>query len=150
MKADYKQFFSDMEEFRSEAKTDLYCCGCETTVSARLTNGTEIYPHRTDLYKLPFWRCDACGNFVGCHHKTNNPTRPLGCIPTPELKEARKRIHAILDPLWKGGRMTRGGVYAHLSAELGWKYHTAKIRSMDEARKVYRIVSKLHELQEVE
>lgn len=79
--------------------SEIYCCGCEKKVPARLTDGAEIYPHRHDLSGLPFWKCDTCGNFVGCHHKTKNRTRPLGCIPTPEIKEARKRIHSLLDPL---------------------------------------------------
>lgn len=68
---------------------DLYCCGCKTKVSARLTDGAEVYPHRPDLHDLPFWRCDACGNFVGCHHRTKKRTGPLGCIPTPEVRWAR-------------------------------------------------------------
>ena len=88
----------------------LYCCGCSTDVNARLTDGREIYPHRPDLYSLPFWRCDNCKNYVGCHHKSKNRTHPLGCIPTPEIKEARKKIHAIIDPMWKSGAMTRKDV----------------------------------------
>ena len=83
---------------------NIRCCGCQKKVEARLTDGSEIYPHRKDLYSLPFWKCDVCGNFVGCHHKTKNRTRPLGCIPTPEIKNARKHIHAILDPLWQSGK----------------------------------------------
>jgi hypothetical protein len=53
----------------------LYCTGCEHEVEARLTNGEERYPHRPDLYELPFWKCDACSGYVGCHHKTDNPTK---------------------------------------------------------------------------
>ncbi len=70
----------------------IFCCGCKADVRARLTSGKEIYPHRSDLSSLPFWRCDGCGNFVGCHHKTKDRTRPLGCIPTPEIKEERQRV----------------------------------------------------------
>ena len=66
---------------------------------ARLTDGKEVYPHRSDLNSLPFWICDRCRNFVGCHHKTKNPTRPLGCIPNKEMKNARKHIHNLLDPI---------------------------------------------------
>lgn len=123
----------------------IHCCGCNEKVEARLTNGAEIYPHRPDLHGLPFWRCDRCKNYVGCHHKTKNRTRPLGNIPTKELREARKHIHAILDPMWKSRgkgnkRKTRTKIYERLSEQLGWKYHTACIRSVDEARKVYRLV----------
>ena len=69
--------------------TKIWCCGCGKEVDARLTDGAEVYPHRRDLASLPFWKCDACGNFVGCHHKTRERTKPLGCIPTPEIKDVR-------------------------------------------------------------
>jgi hypothetical protein len=118
----------------------VYCCGCEKKVDVRLTNGTETYPHRPDLRSLPFWKCDSCGNHVGCHHKTANSTNPLGCIPTPEIKEARQYIHLILDPIWKSGKMERKVLYAKISEKIGWKYHTAKIRSIEEARAVYKII----------
>lgn len=122
----------------------IYCCGCEADVVARLTDGREIYPHRPDLSGLPFWRCDACGNFVGCHHKTRNRTRPLGCIPTPAIKAERQKIHAVLDPLWKQGRYGRGEVYRMIAHILGIpEYHTADIRSVDQAREVQRIVTEL-------
>ncbi|MDC0657086.1 zinc-finger-containing protein [Leisingera sp. SS27] len=123
---------------------EIYCCGCSDKVPARLTDGAEIYPHRRDLSALPFWKCDTCGNHVGCHHKTSHPTTPLGCIPTPEIKSARQHIHRILDPIWKKGRMTRRAVYAEVAERLGRKdYHTANIRSVDEARQVYRIVKEI-------
>jgi hypothetical protein len=124
----------------SETRT-IYCCGCEADVPARLTDGREIYSHRPDLYALPFWKCDACGNFVGCHHKTTERTKPLGVIPTPAIKEARKHIHAILDPIWKKKRMRRGDLYRAVAARLGIEeYHTAEIRTLDEARAAYRAV----------
>ena len=117
----------------------IYCCQCKTKVEARLTNGREIYPHRDDLYGLPFWKCDACGNHVGCHHKTKDRTRPLGHIPNKEIRNARKHIHALIDPLWKSGKLKRKDLYARISKQIGWEYHTAKIRNIDEAREVYRI-----------
>ena len=118
----------------------IRCCGCDRKVEARLTDGGEIYPHRTDLKSLPFWKCDGCGNYVGCHHKTKNRTQPLGCIPTPEIKKARQHIHRLLDPIWQSGKAKRRDLYKILSDSLGWKYHTANIRSIDEARKVYRLI----------
>ena len=114
----------------------IYCTGCEVEVVARLTDGAEIYPHRSDLSKLPFWKCDTCNNYVGCHHKTDNPTNPLGNIPTPELRKARSQIHAILDPMWRNGSRTRKEIYKDLSDKLGWSYHTAKLKSLKEANQV--------------
>lgn len=121
----------------------LYCCECNGKTEARLTDGTEIYPHRNDLAKLPFWICDTCKNYVGCHHKTANPTEPLGCIATEEIKNARKHIHAILDPLWKRGKYKRGQLYKIISDRIGWRYHTAQIRTIEEARAAYRIIKEL-------
>lgn len=118
----------------------IYCCACSRDIEARLTDGAEVYPHRKDLAALPFWICDSCGNYVGCHHKTENRTQPLGVIATPEIKKARQHIHAVLDPIWKSGKMKRASLYKRISDELGWQYHTANIRTIEEARKVYAIV----------
>jgi len=118
----------------------IFCCQCEKDVDARLTDGAEIYPHRDDLHSLPFWKCDTCKNYVGCHHKTSNRTKPLGNIPTKEIKNARQHIHRILDPIWKQGKMPRGKLYTMIAKELGYQYHTAEIKSVEEARKIYSIV----------
>lgn len=122
----------------------IYCTGCGKDVEARLTDGKERYPHRLDLHELPFWKCDICGGYVGCHHKTDRPTKPLGVIATPQILEARKKIHATLDPLWKSGKIKRGQAYAYVSKRLGYSYHNGEIRSLDEARKIYTIVGELH------
>lgn len=117
----------------------LWCCACQSDVDARLTDGREVYPHRPDLAELPRWKCDGCGNSVGTHHKTDNPLRPLGNIPSPELKRARRHIHELIDPVWKSGRMKRGKLYADLGKRLGYEYHTGEIKTVDEARRVYRV-----------
>lgn len=122
---------------------EIYCCGCFADVKARLTSGAEIYPHRSDLHKIPFWKCKACGNHVGCHYKTKNRTRPLGNIPTPEIRSARQHIHKILDPLWTGKRVSRRRIYERISEKIGYNYHTANIKTIDEARKIYRVIKDL-------
>lgn len=123
----------------------IYCCGCGEKVEARLTDGVEIYPHRTDLASLPFWRCDTCKNYVGCHHKTSDRTKPLGNIPTQEIRNARQHIHRILDPIWQNGKISRKKLYQMIAKEIGRSsYHTANIRSVDEARQVYTIVKKIN------
>lgn len=118
----------------------IYCCGCKASVSARLTDGQEIYPHHPDLSTLPFWKCDACKNYVGCHHKTKDRTRPLGNIPTSEIRNARKHIHAILDPLWKSDGHQRNEIYQKLSEHMGFEYHTAELCTVEDARKAYAFI----------
>ena len=127
----------------SEVRT-IYCMACESDVQARLTDGAERYPHRPDLASLPFWTHDACKTWVGCHHKTKQPTRPLGVLATPEMFEARKAIHALIDPIWQSGDYARGQIYAKLKKELGYQYHTGELRTMEEARKVWKIAADLN------
>ena len=119
----------------------LYCCECGDKVDVELVSGAEIYPHRLDLRDLPFWRHPACGNYVGCHHKTKQRTKPLGNIPNKEMRLARQHIHKILDPIWKTNRYTRSALYRKVSVALGYEYHTAEIKTIEEARKIYQIVS---------
>lgn len=121
----------------------IYCCGCQKDVSPRLTDGREIYPHRDDLFSLPFWKCDGCGNYVGCHHKTKDRTRPLGNISTPSIRTERQKIHKILDPLWKSVQYDRKEVYKIISKKLGYEYHTGEIKTVEEAKRVYKIVEKI-------
>lgn len=121
----------------------IHCTECQTDVDARLTNGAEIYPHRTDLHNLPFWKCDDCHNYVGCHHKTKNRTQPLGNIPNQELRQARQHIHELIDPVWQSKQMTRHELYRLMSAELGWNYHTAMTKNVEEARTAYRAARKI-------
>ena len=118
----------------------IYCCACHKDINARLINGKEIYPHRVDLHNIPFWICDGCTNFVGCHYKTKNKTKPLGCIASPEIKNARIHIHSVLDPIWKSKNISRRKLYKKISGSLGYSYHTANIKSLEEARKIYSII----------
>jgi len=124
----------------------FYCVKCEKEIIARLTDGEEIYSHRPDLYDLPFWVCDGCKNYIGCHHKTKNRTQPLGRnIPTKELRNARQQIHKILDPIWKSKKMKRKKLYNLIAEKMGRKkYHTGDMYSMNEARKVYQVVAEIN------
>lgn len=123
----------------------IYCCECKAEVEARLTSGGEVYPHRPDLYSLPFWICDQCNNFVGCHYKTKNRTRPLGVISNKEVKNAKVHIHNLIDPLWKNGLMTRKALYRLISDKLGYSYHTGEIKSIEQARAIYKVCKGIHE-----
>lgn len=118
---------------------NIFCVECQTEINCKRVTGKEVYPHRKDLFSLVFWKCPECGNFVGTH-KNSKDNAPLGIIANQELKNARKHIHELLDPIWKEGGIKRKDLYNLLSNKLGWEYHTAKIRNIAEARKVYRTI----------
>jgi hypothetical protein len=106
-------------------------------MKCNLITGKEAYPHRNDIYK-EFWQCPQCKKFVGCHNGIKK--RPLGCIPTPQIKNARSKLHELIDPLWKTGKITRGDLYRKISEHLGWEYHTAELRTIEDCRKVWTFV----------
>jgi len=119
------------------ANFTIYCCECTRAIHPILITGKRAYPHRKDLYHLPFWMCYLCECFVSCHPGTE---KPLGSIASKELKQARLYIHTILDPIWQSGIMKRGQLYAKISRKLGYTYHTANIRNMKEIKQVKEIL----------
>lgn len=118
----------------------IWCCGCQKEINAWMITGNTCYPHRPDLYELTFWQCPHCKNFVGSHKKT---LRPLGVIATKEIKTRRHKIHEIIDPLWQQGYINRKKLYKIISDELGYEYHTAETRSMEELDKIEELANKL-------
>lgn len=67
--------------------------------------------------------CKPCNAHVGCH---NNTKKPLGTMANKQLRTARMKAHAAIDPLWKSGRMKRGVVYARLAKHLGREVHVGE------------------------
>lgn len=122
---------------------ELFCGACERIVKARLTTGKEIYPHRKDLEVLPFWKCDACDHYVGCHHKTQDRTQPLGCIPTKEISSYRRRIHAMMDELLICDIVTRQELYKAISIRFGRAFHTGEIRTLAQAEHAYSVAKQV-------
>jgi hypothetical protein len=82
------------------------------------------------------WLCDrfpACRGSVGTHPDG----RPLGTIPDAETKKLRMEVHALIDPVWKSGKLKRGQVYARLSKAIGKTYHTGET-TVDDCRKILK------------
>ena len=119
---------------------EIYCCNCNKNVNAILTNGEKVYPHREDLYKLNFYKCKECNNSVGCHKNYKKIPKPLGVIASKEIKEKRIEIHNIIDPLFLSGKFERTKLYKIISDRLGYTYHTANIKTTEEANKVLQII----------
>lgn len=93
------------------------CPYCECP--AGMVTGKVVYPHRPDLHDKLFYMCAPCFAWCGVHEGT---TKPLGRLADAELRHAKQRVHAVLDPLWlntkKRGK-ARGRCYAKLAMALG-------------------------------
>ena len=83
---------------------------------SEMVSGKVIYPHRRDLYKLDFYRCEPCDAYVGTHKGT---TKPLGRLADAALRRAKSNAHKAFDPLWREGYMSRKQAYKWLSKQLG-------------------------------
>lgn len=114
---------------------NVYCCACKATVAATAATGQAVYPHLPHLAAKVFWACPTCRNYVGAHKDTG---LPLGFIPTPEIRKARMMVHAQIDSVWKSGEVSRQWLYEQLSKSFDKPYHTAEIRSTEEADQVLR------------
>lgn len=134
MAARHRQHGKRKAEAEKRARVDCGECG----KPAGLVNGELIYPHRSDLHEKPFWRCSACGAYVGCHDGTY---RAKGTPCGPETRAARIAAHAAFDILWQR-KMARDGVskgraraaaYAWLSEQLGLPPEQTHIGMMDAA-----------------
>ena len=121
---------------------NIFCCTCNKDVEAILVYGTDCYPHRKDLSSLKFYQCPVCKNFVGTHKGTD---RPLGVIASSAIKKERMKIHDIIDPLWKTRKIPRKEIYRQISSRLGYEYHTANLRTVEDCRKVYSIALDIKE-----
>lgn len=134
MAARHRQHGKRKAEAEKLAKVDCGECG----KPAGLVTGALIYPHRPDLHAKPFWRCCACGAYVGCHDGTN---RAKGSPCGPETRAARVAAHAAFDPLWRR-KMAKEGVpqgrarssaYKWLSEQLGTEPEKTHIGMFDAA-----------------
>jgi len=90
---------------------------------AVLADSAEVY-HGRDYGKI--WLCRWCEAWVGVH-KGDGQNRPLGRLANKELREAKRRAHAVFDPLWArklerdgcSKAEARGAGYRWLAQQLG-------------------------------
>lgn len=111
----------------------MICPYCKT--EAVWCENKEIYGRN---YGKSFmcYLCKSCGAYVGCH---NNTRKPLGTMANKELREMRMKVHGYIDPLWKTGYYSRGGLYQRISRALGYTYHTGEA-DIETCRKILSMV----------
>jgi hypothetical protein len=109
---------------RAPGRPTCQYCGKE----AKLVTGAHVYPHRKDLARLHFWRCDPCNAHVG----TFDNGDPRGPLANARLRQLRMQAHAAFDPYWKGKSMSRSKAYRWLADQLGVDVREAHIGGSDE------------------
>ena len=109
-------------------------CGAVAT----LVTGAQLYAHRPELAERRFWECANCQAWVGCHTPRGDDDpdcpRPLGTLANEALRRWRNSAHALFDPIWQSGRMTRSQAYGWLAREMGLPQGHCFIGGFDEAQ----------------
>jgi len=146
MSADAPKTRAERKRERREAKItpcEPVCVECGRL--AERVKGDRIYPHRADLHRKSFYRCE-CGAYVGCHPFTRIA---LGKPAGPATRAARNEAHRSFDALWRR-KMDRDGcdqtqarnaAYAWLAEQMGLEPGCCHIGWMtaDEARRVVEV-----------
>ena len=117
----------------ANAPTCPYCGALATLVT-----GAQLYARRPDLAERRFWECAGCQAWVGCHTPQGDDDpecpRPLGTLADASLRRWRNSAHALFDPIWQSGQMTRSKAYEWLAREMGLPKQRCHIGGFDEAQ----------------
>lgn len=90
---------------------DCPLCGCCVV----LLRNRVLYKKDVGNWPFLYW-CLGCGAAASTHPYS---IYPKGILASAETRAARNRVHALLDPLWKEGEMTRPEAYALLTLLMG-------------------------------
>lgn len=96
---------------------EVICPYC--LMPAEWVDNSAIYGKRYGKSYM-MYLCRPCDAYVGCHQNTKNP---LGTLANKELREWRKKAHAIFDPMWRDGKMKRQEAYHWLKEQTGRWIH---------------------------
>ncbi|WP_199438551.1 zinc-finger-containing protein [Vibrio owensii] len=109
----------------------IWCCTCQSDVNAYLRR----------LGKARVWQCPKCPDSrVMTHFRANtDKLKPLGTLGDDEMRKARNWIHNYLDPLYRHNLIRRQTLYDQMSIHFKREYHTAGLRSMEEARFAFHL-----------
>lgn len=92
---------------------NVVCPYC--AANAEFVTGRIIYPNMSKFHKRKFYLCKTCQAYVGCHEGSEVP---LGRLANKRLRNAKMEAHAVFDPIWKSGVMTRSAAYSWLAKGL--------------------------------
>ena len=82
------------------------------------------------------WLCRACDAFVGCHENTKRPKGRF--LAKKDLRQARKKAHSVIDPLWQSGKYKRRTIYIRLEEAFGKQVHVGDTETPEECEEIIK------------
>ena len=101
---------------------------------AEFVDNKEIYGKRYGKSYMTYW-CRECDARVGTH---NNSKIPLGTMAKADLREARKKAHSVIDPLWQSKKYKRKTVYLRLKEAFGKEVHIGETKTPEECEEIIK------------
>ena len=82
------------------------------------------------------WLCRDCNAYIGCHKNSQVPKGKV--LAKKDLREARMKAHAIIDPLWQSGKYKRRTVYLRLKEAFGEEVHVGATTTPEECEEIIK------------
>lgn len=106
-------------------------CGSENVF---LVSNSVVYGK--EYGKVPYvYLCENCKSYVGVHPNM----KPMGILADDEMRELRKKCHALFDKTWKDNK-ERSVRYAELAEKLDIKECHFSWMSKEELKKALTII----------
>lgn len=128
------EWYNGRQYQREMRVRNMFCMRCDKMVDAQRTSGDRVYPSRPDLANKVMFVCPECGNYA---------TSSSDVIPTAQIRNIRKKIHRVIDPLWEQGQVSRGWVYRKMKEKLGYEFHNGSLRSMAEGERALKAANEI-------
>ena len=109
----------------------MNCQHCKNP--AKWVENKEVYG-RNYGKSVMIWLCKPCDAFVGCHENTKRPKGKF--LAKKDLRTARKKAHAVIDPLWQSGKYKRKTIYIRLKEAFGKEVHVGDTETVKECEEI--------------
>jgi len=102
---------------------------------AEWVENKEVYGRNYgDSYMI--WLCRDCNAYVGCHQNTKTPKGKI--LARADLREARRNVHAVIDPIWQSKKYKRNTVYIRLKEAFGREVHVGGTETVEECDEIIK------------
>ena len=113
---------------------------------AKWVENKEIYGRNYGKSYMTWW-CKDCDAFVGCHNNTK--TSKGRFLAKKDLREARKKAHAAIDPLWQSKKYKRSTVYIRLNEAFGKEVHVGDTETVEECEDIIKTANLIFNLEKI-
>ena len=99
--------------------------------NSELIDSSKIYNGQS--YGMVY-ACLPCDAYVGARLTGNGAYRSLGRLAQAKLRNLKRQVHSLFDPIWKEGRMSRDKAYLQLAKKMNIQREFCHVGMFDETQ----------------